>query len=72
MLHYSVLVLNKKVWRGEAFTEILINLLKQKLDIFKLNCLKKNFDNLNFDNLGPVFPKRVFPIQNRNKKSHWL
>ena len=39
---HSVLRLNKKLGRGEAFAGILIDFSKQKLDIIKLSNLNKN------------------------------
>ena len=40
MISYSVLFINKKLRRAEAFSEILTNLPKQKLEVMKLNNLK--------------------------------
>ena len=65
MLFYSVLVINKELCRDELFSEILTNLSKQKLDIIQLNKLNTCYS---FDNLGPIFPKRIFPVQNRKSK----
>ena len=43
MIFYSLLFIHRKLCRAEAFSEILTYLAKQKLEINKLNNLKKSF-----------------------------
>ena len=46
MLFYPVLVINKEFYSAEVFSEVLTNLLKQKLDITKLSKLNKHLQQL--------------------------
>ena len=48
MLSLSVLLINKNLWRAEAFSGIFTNLLKQNLEIIKFNNLKKNPEQESF------------------------
>ena len=58
MIFYSGLVINKELWRAKLLSEILTNLLKQKLDITKLNKSTNTCNSL--DNLEPIFRKGYF------------
>ena len=65
MSSYSVLFINKKLCRAKTFSGILTNLPK-KLAAIKLINLNKSYKN--FKNLEPIFPKRIFLVQNKRNE----
>ena len=67
MVSYSALFPKKTLCRAKAFSGVLSNLPKQKLVIIKVNIFNKNYNK--FDNLESFFPKALFLIQNRKKRT---
>ena len=63
MLSYSILFCNKKLCRAEAFSGIVTNLRKQKLDSIKLKKLTKTCNN--FDDWHQFFKKNIFSTKQK-------